>query len=296
MVAKIIDGLAISKQIKQEIKEELQRCDYKPCLSVILCSDDPASVLYVKKKQAACEEVGIHSNVMTPFSIGIENYSDPLAYLLDYVKMVNEERYTHGVLVQLPLPHNLDQTAVFDALDPLKDVDVFSPTNVGLLLQGRPRFKPCTPAGIQEMLTHSGIQIAGKKVAIINRSDVVGKPLHALLVQNNDQANATCTLCHDHTPPDILKEVCLASDIIVVAVGIPNFLTADMVSEGAVVVDVGINRVQNSNRIVGDVAFEEVSKKAGWISKVPGGVGPMTVTMLLRNTLAAYKMQNGIDN
>ncbi len=212
-------------------------------------------------------------------------------HLLSSIKWLNEDKSVHGILVQLPLPSFINNFEIFDKIDPLKDVDVFNPTNVGLLLQGRPRFIPCTPAGIQELLYRNSIPIEGKKVAIINRSDIVGKPLNALLIQNNQQANATVTLCHDRTPPERLKQVCLAADIIVVAVGKPNFLTADLVPEGCVVIDVGINKLPDSKKIVGDVDFEAVSQKASWITKTPGGIGPMTIAMLLKNTVLAQKIQ-----
>lgn len=312
MAAKILDGNALAAEIRAEIKEEIhQRAQpvkskycggpgmKPPCLAVVLTNTDPASELYVKKKQEACAEVGIVSYLIRPFEGGVENWGDPMGHLLNTIEYLNEDDSVDGILVQLPLPKlegggpfapaQLDQRQVFDTIDPAKDVDVFTPENVGLLLQGRPRFVPCTPAGIQLLLTRNGIEISGKKVAIINRSDVVGKPLHALLIQNNKEANATVTLCHDHTPPELLKEVCLSSDIIVVAVGKPKFLTADMVPYGAVVVDVGINRTEGSKRVVGDVDFLPVADKASAISPVPGGVGPMTVTMLLQNTLKAHK-------
>jgi methylenetetrahydrofolate dehydrogenase (NADP+)/methenyltetrahydrofolate cyclohydrolase len=202
--------------------------------------------------------------------------------------------WCHGLLVQLPLPPEYDPFPVFDAIAPEKDVDVFNPVNVGLLLQGRPRLKPCTPAGIVEMLKRSGINLPGKKVAVINRSNVVGKPLSSMLIQDCDEyANATVTICHNKTPPDLLKAITLASDIIVVAVGIPNFLKADMVRPGQVVVDVGTNRTPDTNKLIGDVDFGPVSEIVAAISPVPGGVGPMTVTMLLRNILEAAKMQVG---
>jgi methylenetetrahydrofolate dehydrogenase (NADP+)/methenyltetrahydrofolate cyclohydrolase len=220
----------------------------------------------------------------------LEKWDCPEQHLLSTIHYLNDDPAIHGILVQLPLPPCINQHLVFDAINPLKDVDVFSPVNVGLLLQGRPRLIPCTPQGIQELLLRSRIAIAGKKVAIINRSDIVGKPLHALLIQDDGKrANATVTLCHDGTPPEILKEVCLAADIIVVAVGIPNFLTEDMVHRNSVVVDVGINRVEGSKKIVGDVE-PQVWNKALACSGVPGGVGPMTVTMLLRNTLKAQEL------
>jgi methylenetetrahydrofolate dehydrogenase (NADP+)/methenyltetrahydrofolate cyclohydrolase len=311
MGAIVLDGKKISDDIRAEIKAQIQerakplRSKYvggpgmkPPCLAVILTSDDPASELYVKKKQEACSEVGITSYLLKPFEGGLEKWGDPMGHLLSTIEYLNHDDSVDGILVQLPLPKVketgpfapvLDQRLVFDKIDPLKDVDVFTPENVGLLVQGRPRYIPCTPAGIQQLLTRSGIAISGKKVAIINRSDVVGKPLHALLSQNNKEANATVTLCHDHTPPDLLKEICLTSDIIVVAVGKPKFLTADMVPYGAVVVDVGINRTEGSKKVVGDVDYLPVADKAAAITPVPGGVGPMTVTMLLSNTVKAHR-------
>lgn len=289
-MVQILDGNAIAATIRSEIKSEIsERSRTAPCLAVVLCSNDPASEVYVRKKQEACAEVGINSFLIKPFQGGIENWFDPMGHLISTIRWLNEDHSVHGILVQLPLPKPLETPRVFDAINPLKDVDVFSPTNVGLLLQGRPRFVPCTPQGIQELLTRSGVRIAGKQVAIINRSDIVGKPLSALLVQDHGEANATVVTCHDQTPPERLKQVCLSSDIIVVAVGKAGFLTADMVPDGAVVVDVGINRI--GKKIVGDADFEAVSQKASWISPVPGGVGPMTVTMLLRNTLMAQRFQ-----
>lgn len=295
----ILDGKKISAEIRQEIKEQIERNSGKgilnfsskpPCLAVVLCSDDPASQIYVKKKQEACAECGITSYLIKPFEGGIDRWSNPKKHLMATIDYLNDDPSVHGVLVQLPLPEQLDAREVFDRINPLKDVDVFSPTNVGLLLQGRPRFVPCTPQGIQELLTRSGIQIAGQKVAIINRSDIIGKPLSALLVQDHGQANATVFMCHDQTPPNRLKEVCLASDIIVVAVGIPGFLTPDMVlpSRGVVVVDVGINRCSETKKIVGDVN-PDVYPKTRAFSPVPGGVGPLTISSLLKNTLKAQK-------
>lgn len=287
-MTQILDGIAISNQIKQEIKAQVAGLHYPPCLAVVLCSNDPASEIYIRKKRQACEEVGILSYLIRPFEGGIENWQSPQSHLLSTIGYLNRDDSVHGILVQLPLPQQLDAHQVFDTINPLKDVDVFSPTNVGLLLQGRPRFVPCTPQGIQELLTKSGVSISGKQVAIINRSDIVGKPLSALLIQDDGAANATVVTCHDHTPPNRLKQVCLSSDIIVVAVGKPGFLTTDMVPKGCVVVDVGINRV--NGKVVGDV-HPDVAEKTSWISKVPGGVGPMTVTMLLKNTLQAMLLQ-----
>lgn len=298
MTAQILDGSGVAAKIRSEIKAQIEcersaQCRYAPpCLAVLLCSDDPASEVYVKRKQDACREVGITSYLIRPFEGGIDKWGDPAGHLRATIDYLNRDDSVHGILVQLPVPLEIDQYEVFDAIDPLKDVDVFTPENVGLLLQGRPRLVPCTPQGVQELLARSGVQVQGKKVCIINRSDVVGKPLHALLIQNNATANATVCLCHDHTPPERLREVCLRSDIIVVAVGKPGFLTADMVPDGAVVVDVGINRLPGSKKIVGDVDAGPVSEKAGWLSTVPGGVGPMTVACLLKNVIAARKLLN----
>ena len=301
----MLDGSKVAAEIRQEIKEQIQhntgnRCDLShgvpigtlekpPCLAMVLCSEDPASKVYVKKKQEACDECGITSYLIKPFDGGIEKWGQPKEHLMSTIDYLNNDSSIHGILVQLPLPKELDAREVFDRINPLKDVDVFSPTNVGLLLQGRPRFVPCTPQGIQELLTRSGIQIAGQKVAIINRSDIVGKPLSALLVQDHGKANATIFMCHDQTPPDRLKEVCLASDIIVVAVGIPGFLTPDMVPAGAIVVDVGINRLPDTKKLVGDVN-PDVYPKTRAYSTVPGGVGPCTVASLMKNVLQAQKL------
>lgn len=306
----LLDGNKLSEQIRAEIKQEIDsrkingRCHASPhcwgvkpvpCLAVILCSEDPASEVYVRRKQEACKAVGINSFLIRPFEAGLDKWSNPQAHLIDLIRWANKDDSVQGILVQLPLPKGLCKYKVFDAISPLKDVDVFSPENTGLLLQGRPRFVPCTPAGIQELLSRNNIQMDGKRVCIINRSDIVGKPLKAMLVQNSP--NATVTVCHgprhegDNEASEIIKEVCLKSDIIVVAVGKPGFLTADMVPEGAVVVDVGINRVEGSKKIVGDVDYERVLPKVSAITPVPGGVGPMTVTMLLRNTLKAQEVQ-----
>lgn len=293
----ILNGKYIASQIQHELKIQLNARQIvhgysgpitAPCLAVVLCTDDPASQVYVRKKIEACQAVGITSFFIQPFQGGIAKWPDPNEHLLKTIDFLNSDSNINGILVQLPLPPVIDATAVFDRIDPMKDVDVLNPVNVGLLLQGRPRFIPCTPHAVQELLTRSGIDIAGKKVAIINRSDIVGKPLKALLIQDKAEANATVTLCHDQTPPHRLKEICLSADIIVVAVGKPRFLTEDMVRPEAIVVDVGINEVDG--KLVGDVhplAYEKVAA----ISPVPGGVGPLTVTMVLFNTVAAQHRQ-----
>ncbi len=289
-MTKILDGLKISAQIKHELKTRLKCRTTPPFLAVVLCSDDPASGIYVRNKIIACEEVGITNMLIKPFEKGVSTLTNPREHLIKTIEYLNSDININGILVQLPISPSIGMTSqeVFDTIDPSKDVDVLTPRNVGLLMQGRPLFVPCTPHGIQELLTRSGIEIAGKKVAIINRSDIVGKPLSALLMQDNTSANATVTVCHDKTPPSRLKEVCLSADIIVVAVGKPNFITPDMVHSKTIIVDVGINRVDG--KIVGDVHHDCYDIVAAY-SPVPGGVGPMTVTMLLYNTIKAQQQQ-----
>ena len=286
-MARILDGTLLANSICQEVAAECY--GESPTLAVILCGNDPASEIYVNKKREACKKYGINSQLIRLFDNGIENWSDPQGLLLDTIRGLNHNESVHGILLQLPLPVRLDRFTAFDVIDPMKDVDVFSPCNVGLLVQGRPRYLPCTPQAVHQMLQRSEISTFKKKVVVINRSDVVGKPLSAMLSQDDIYANATVCMCHDHTPPDKLKELCLWADIIVVAVGKPKFLTADMVSAGAVVIDVGINRIDG--KVVGDVDFLPVSEKASAISKVPGGIGPLTIACLLRNTLEAFKLQ-----
>jgi methylenetetrahydrofolate dehydrogenase (NADP+)/methenyltetrahydrofolate cyclohydrolase len=285
MSCKIIDGSKIAAQIKSELFEEVKQFyddyGYVPGLAAVIVGKNPASELYVSKKMQACGEVGIE-----PTTCYIPAEEDALIH---QISVLNKRKTIHGFILQLPLPIGMDPNKFFGMIDPRKDVDVFNPENVGLLVQHRPRFKPCTPHGIQVLLYRSGIQIAEKRVVVINRSNVVGKPLSSMLIQEcDDFGNATVTVCHDRTPPQLLKEICRESDIIVVAVGKPGFLTSDMVKPGAAVVDVGITRI--GKKIFGDVDFEGVSKVASAITKVPGGVGPMTVAMLLKNTLQAAKM------
>jgi|SaaInlV_100m_DNA_2_1039680.scaffolds.fasta_scaffold19337_2 methylenetetrahydrofolate dehydrogenase (NADP+)/methenyltetrahydrofolate cyclohydrolase len=294
-MTKILDGKKAASEIKEEIKEEVDSYLYAkktpPCLAVVLCTNDSASKIYVKKKQQACEECGITSFLIEPFEGGIEKWHNPKKHLLSTVEYLNKNSSINGILVQLPLPDFISAHEVFDKIDHLKDVDVFSPTNVGLLSQGRPRLVPCTPQGVQELLIRNNIEIKGKKVAVINRSDIVGKPLSSLLVQDDGtKANATVFMCHDNTSPEHLKEVCLNSDIIVVAVGKIDFLTPDMVREGSIVIDVGINRIPETGKITGDV-HHDVYPKTYAYSPVPGGCGPMTVACLMKNVLKAYKLQ-----
>lgn len=272
-----LDGKAAAKEIEDDIKRRVKLLERPPHLVAFNASEDPAAEIYIGHKRRACDRVGIRSTmeVLPPVKWRV----------LQRIKDCNYDDDVDGILVQLPLP--FDPSDIFDMIAPEKDVDVFHPSNVGLLLQGRPRFLTCTPNGIKHLLDFYGIGVRGKKVAVINSSNIVGKPLFALLVNDG----ATVTICNHHTPPDLLKQVCLASEIIVVAVGIPGFLTADMVTSNAVVVDVGITRVDG--KILGDVDFPNVSKVVRAISPVPGGVGPMTVAMLLENTTLAAEERSG---
>jgi methylenetetrahydrofolate dehydrogenase (NADP+)/methenyltetrahydrofolate cyclohydrolase len=283
----ILDGNKIAEEIKSELKEEINKLGLKPQLDVILVGHDGASEIYVQKKCEACKAIGIKS-----FMHFFEE--DEELNVKARLHRLNSDPAVSGILVQLPLPKEWNQNIIFNTINPKKDVDVFNPINVGLLVQNRPRFLPPTPHAVQQIFKRSKIQLAGKHVVVINRSNIVGKPLSSMLIQDNGlYDNATVTVCHNNTPPDILKAICLSSDMIVVAVGIPGFLTADMVHEKHVVIDVGITRI--GKKIVGDVA-PEVNGKVKYISKVPGGVGPVTVSMLLYNTLNAYCLQNEILN
>lgn len=275
----IIDGKVISLSVKEEIKNEitkLKKNGITPGLVVIKVGDDPASAVYVRNKKRACEELGIYS----------EEYSLPTETsqkdLLDLIEELNTREDINGILCQLPLPKHLDEKAVINAIAPEKDVDCFHPQNVGKVLIGEDGFKPCTPAGVIEMLKRSGIEIAGKNCVVLGRSNIVGKPMALLLLQEN----GTVTVCHSKTKN--LKEITKTADILVAAIGKAKFVTADMVKEGAAIIDVGINRDENG-KLCGDVDFDAVKKKAAAISPVPGGVGLMTVTMLMQNTLISAK-------
>jgi len=285
MTAAILDGKAMSKEIRAEVANQVaqftQERGITPCLAAVLVGDDPASQVYVRNKQKGCEKAGIKSQMHRPSA---DTSTDELLALID---QLNADKEVNGILVQLPLPGGIDETRVLDAVSPLKDVDAFHPENVGLIVQGRPRFLPCTPHGIQQMLIRSGIETSGANVVVLGRSDIVGKPMAAMLVQKAAGANATVTICHSRTRD--LPAVTRGADILVVAMGVPKFVTADMVKPGAVVIDVGINRTDEG--LVGDVDFEAVKEVAGRITPVPGGVGPMTITMLLHNTLTAAKLQ-----
>ena len=288
MTAKILDGKAIAKQIQAEIKTEVaefvEQSGVTPTLAAVLVGEDPASQVYVRNKERACKRAGLNSQLHRMSS------DSTTEQVLAKVNALNDDPSVHGILVQLPLPEQVDSLLVLDAVDWRKDVDAFHPTNVGLISQGRPRFLPCTPHGIVQMLHRSGVTTEGKNVCVIGRSDIVGKPMALMLVQRSsamggEMANATVTMCHSRTPD--LPSVTRQADIVIAAVGRASFVTADMVKPGAVVVDVGINRTDDG--LVGDVDFEAVSEIASWITPVPGGVGPLTVTMLLRNTFSAAK-------
>ena len=277
-MAKIIDGKAISAQIREEIAQKVQvyseKTGTRPGLAVIIVGDNPASQVYVRNKKKACEQVGFNSWV---YEMPESTTQDELNALID---KLNCDSTVHGILVQLPLPKHLDEKEVILRIKPEKDVDAFHPYNVGRITIGDPKFLPCTPAGIMELLKRSNIEIAGKECVVIGRSNIVGKPMALLLLAEN----GTVTVCHSKTR--YLKDVCKRADILVVAIGKADFVTADMVKEGAVVIDVGMNR-NAEGKLTGDVDFAFVSEVASYITPVPGGVGPMTITMLLQNTLTA---------
>lgn len=283
----IIDGKAIAQEIQEELAQYLSSLPGRPpCLAVVLVGDDPASHVYVRNKKRACERAGMASR-----SYEIPATADERE-LLALVADLNQDPEVDGILVQLPLSPGMDAKKVLEAIDPAKDVDGFHPINQGKLLSGDDSgFVPCTPLGIKVLLQRAGITLAGRHVVIVGRSNIVGKPLAALLVQKTEGANATVTIAHSASLH--LDEICRLADVLVAAVGVPEMITARMVKEDAVVVDVGINRVPlldapNGYRLVGDVAYEQVKERVSAITPVPGGVGPMTIAMLLRNTLMGY--------
>ena len=286
MPARLIDGKAIAALIRERLKVDVDSfrlaTNRTPKLAAVLVGNDPASQVYVRNKEHACAKAGIASDVHR-----LEG-STTQAELLALIAGLNADPSVHGILVQLPLPKHIHETTVLDAINPLKDVDCFHPENVGLLTQGRPRFLPCTPHGVQVLLHESGVAVDGAHVVVLGRSEIVGKPVSLMLVQKGETANATVTICHSRTKR--LAEMTRSADILIAAIGKPEFVTAEMVKPGAVVIDVGINRVDD--RLVGDVAFGPVSAIASAITPVPGGVGPMTIAMLLENTLAAAKLQS----
>lgn len=279
-MAQRIDGKAISEQVRAEIAAEtaawVEKTGIRPGLAVVIVGSDPASCVYVRNKARACEQVGFYSET---HALPEETTQEELMALVD---RLNHDDRIHGILVQSPLPKHLDEEAVVLAIDPNKDVDAFHPYNVGKIMIGNHSFLPCTPAGVMELLRRSQIDVTGKECVVVGRSNIVGKPMAMLLLQ----ANGTVTICHSRTKD--LAAVCRRADILVCAIGKPRFFTADMVKPGAVVIDVGINRGEDG-KLCGDVDFEAVEPIASYITPVPGGVGPMTITMLLRNTLTAVQ-------
>lgn len=279
-MTQIIDGKRISQELKDELKQEvaaLKAAGKECCLAVIQVGDDPASSVYVRNKKRACEYIGIKSlSYELPESTTEEE-------LLALIGKLNEDSTVHGILCQLPLPAHIDEEKVLNTISPKKDVDGFHPQNVGALVVGQKGFVSCTPAGIIELLKRSNIEIAGKHCVVIGRSNIVGKPMALLMLREN----ATVTICHSRTAN--LKEICKEADILIVAIGKPQFVTADYVKEGAVVIDVGIHR-NADNKLCGDVAYDEVRDHTSAITPVPGGVGPMTIAMLMHNCVEAMKM------
>jgi methylenetetrahydrofolate dehydrogenase (NADP+)/methenyltetrahydrofolate cyclohydrolase len=290
MDPKIIDGKLVSNNVKEAIKNETSELidkGVRPGLVVVLVGEDPASAIYVRSKGRACENAGILSE-----TIKLEE-STSESDLMDLIKKLNMDNKFHGILVQLPLPKHINETRILESINIAKDVDCFHPVNVGRLVSGRPYVLPCTPAGIRELLTAYEIQTSGKHVVIIGRSNIVGKPMANLLMQKSDAGNATVTIVHSRTKdiPHYTKQ----ADILVAAMGYAHFVRSDMIKKDAVIVDVGMNRIEADNekgyRLVGDVDFEDVYSKVSKITPVPGGVGPMTIAMLLQNTLTAAKFQ-----
>lgn len=285
MTARIIDGKALAQQVREGLAKEsaavLAKTGMKPGLATILVGDDPASHLYVKSKQKACDAVGIY----------IDDSKLPAnttqAELLTLISQKNADPKIHGILVQLPLPKHIDSKVILDAVSAQKDADGFHPYNFGRLVEGSPIFEACTPKGVIKMIESTGVSIEGKRAVVLGRSNIVGKPLALMLLHRN----ATVTICHSKTKD--LPAVCREAELLLVAIGKAKFVTADMVREGAVVIDVGTNRLPDG-KVVGDVDFEAVSQKAGWISPVPGGVGPMTIAMLLDNTVESAKRMAGM--
>jgi methylenetetrahydrofolate dehydrogenase (NADP+)/methenyltetrahydrofolate cyclohydrolase len=290
MSARILDGVAIGKVIRDEVAAEVARMKHtgrRPGLAAVLVGDDPASAVYVRSKGRACEEAGMHSVTIRLPADATEGE------LLATVDRLNADPEIHGILVQLPLPKQINSERVLHRIDPAKDVDGFHPVNVGKLVTGdRTAFRPATPYGVQQMLIRSGIETRGAHAVIVGRSNIVGRPMANLLIQQGPGGDATVTVCHSKTRD--LPSVARSADILIAAIGKPEFVTADMVRPGAVVIDVGINRVDDPSRpkgyrLVGDVAYEAVSRIASAITPVPGGVGPMTIAMLLQNTLQAMQ-------
>jgi methylenetetrahydrofolate dehydrogenase (NADP+) / methenyltetrahydrofolate cyclohydrolase len=295
MSARIISGTEIAKDIREELKEEVARLKEKsgitPGLVTILVGEDPASQSYVSAKNKTAHALGIHSEQVT-LPAGASEQE-----LLELIKKYNEDNKIHGILVQLPLPKHINETNILYAIDPEKDVDGFHPVNVGKMVLGEQCYLPCTPHGILEMLSRSGVETSGAEVVVIGRSNIVGKPIANLMLQKRKAGNATVTLCHTRTR-DMAAHTRRA-DIIIAAVGVPKMVTADMVKEGVVIIDVGVNRIGMSDSgkaiLAGDVDFDAVKEKASFITPVPGGVGPMTITMLMKNTVQAARQAAGVS-
>ncbi len=285
MTAVILDGKALAERIRAEITDEVAALiadsAITPCLAAVLVGDNPASQTYVRNKQKACQQAGMGSVL---HQLKTETTTAELLALID---RLNRDPKVHGILVQLPLPRHINNYQALEAIHPTKDVDALHPENVGRIVQGRPRFLPCTPQGIQQLLICNNIPIAGANVVVLGRSEIVGKPMAIMLMQRGPGGDATVTVCHSRTRN--LPQICRAADILIVAIGEAKFLTADMVKPGATVIDVGINRTEAG--LVGDVDFQAVKEVAGHISPVPGGIGPLTIAMLLKNTLQAAKLQ-----
>lgn len=277
-MAKIIDGKAVSQKVKDEIRAEIERANLSIGLAVVIVGNNQASRVYVNNKKKACEVCGIKSY---EYALPEETTEEQLLELVD---TLNEDKNINGILVQLPLPKQINEEKIIERISPVKDVDAFHAVNVGKIMIGNYAFLPCTPAGVMELIHSTGTEISGKECVVIGRSNIVGKPMAMLLLHEN----ATVTICHSRTKD--LAEVCRRADILVSAVGKADFVTADMVKDGAVVIDVGMNR-NAEGKLCGDVKYDEVEPKASYITPVPGGVGPMTIAMLMKNTLMAKKLQ-----
>lgn len=282
-MANIIDGKQVSAAVKEQVRQEtevlFQEHGKRPGLAVVIVGNNPASRVYVNNKKKACEAVGFQS---FEYALPEDTTQEEL---LELVETLNADENVNGILVQLPVPKQIDDKAIINSISVEKDVDAFHPENVGRIMIGEYAFLPCTPAGVMELIDATGVEVSGKKCVVIGRSNIVGKPMAMLLLHRS----GTVTICHSRTQD--LPSVTRDADILIAAVGKANFVTADMVKEGAVVIDVGMNRLENG-KLCGDVNFEEVEPKASWITPVPGGVGPMTIAMLMKNTLTAFKQQN----
>ena len=286
-MAKLIDGKQVSANVKEQVRQEtealFQKYSKKPGLAVVIVGNDPASRVYVNNKKKACETVGFQS---FEYALPEDTTQEELLAL---VETLNADKNVNGILVQLPVPKQIDDKAIINAISAEKDVDAFHPENVGRIMIGEYAFLPCTPAGVMELIDSTGVEISGKKCVVIGRSNIVGKPMAMLLLHRS----GTVTICHSRTQN--LAEITREADILVAAVGKANFVTGDMIKEGAVVIDVGMNRLENG-KLCGDVNFAEAEQKASYITPVPGGVGPMTIAMLMKNTLTAFKAQNQISD